>query len=73
VIIMNRAAATDRAAEWRRMRQRIDELLAVARGMTHEIEIKRDDDFALMAICFLCKQIDHAQSVLLLEEPSVPT
>lgn len=60
--------AMDRAVDGQRMRQRIAELLAVARGMTDRVEIKRDDDFALMALCYLSKQIDHAQSVIMLGE-----
>lgn len=54
----------DHDRERQRMRQRIEELLAVARSMTHEVEIKTDDDFALMELCFLSKQIDHAHSVI---------
>ena len=54
----------DHDRERQRMRQRIEELLAVASSMTHEVEIKTDDDFALMELCFLSKQIDHAHSVI---------
>lgn len=48
------------------MRERIRELLAITGSITDQVEISSDDDFALMALCYLSKQVDHARAILLL-------
>lgn len=41
-------------------------VLRVARDCATEICVAEEDDFGFMAMTFLCRQIDHAESVLLL-------
>jgi len=50
------------------LRQRLADLVAIAQTVTGEVRFQDDDDLALMAVCFLSKQIGHAESVLLLGE-----
>lgn len=51
-----------------RLRQPLADLLAVAQAVTGEVRFQDDDALAFMAVCFLSKQVGHAQSVLLLGE-----
>mgnify|MGYP005840280711 CR=1 FL=1 len=48
------------------LRQWVEKLLALADKMMNNVRYSEDDHFAFMALCFLCKQIEHTKSILAL-------
>jgi hypothetical protein len=48
------------------LNEQVQKILALAQNSSHCIPVSEEDDFGFMAINFLYKQIQHAESVLLL-------
>ncbi|MBU2622572.1 MAG: hypothetical protein KKD92_09680 [Proteobacteria bacterium] len=48
------------------LRQWVERLLVLTNRITDNVQYKEDDHIALMALCFLSKQIDHTKSILTL-------
>ena len=50
------------------LRQFAEKLLALSKKLLKNVQYSEEDHFAFMVLCFLSKQIDHMESILILRE-----